>query len=140
MNTRPQVSFRCLTITADNGRPEMDERGNYRYRYAVTVRSDSTGARRRFTFHASTADYDAGRRGLGGKDLLYAFRCFVEDAAAGEQPFSDFCSDFGYDTDSRTAERIWKGCRAAGGKLADLFHTDTDPVDLLDELSAAGIE
>ena len=34
----------------------------------------------------------------------------ASDASAGEQTFYDFCSEFGYDHDSRKAEATWKAC------------------------------
>ena len=41
-------------------------------------------------------------------DLLY---CLLTDVNAGEESFPDFCSDFGYDEDSRKALGIWEACR-----------------------------
>lgn len=40
-------------------------------------------------------------------DVLY---CLASDARAGDMSFDDFCSDFGYDSDSRKAEQTWKAC------------------------------
>ena len=34
----------------------------------------------------------------------------VVDASCGELSFDEFCRDYGYDTDSRKAERTWKAC------------------------------
>lgn len=36
--------------------------------------------------------------------------CLVSDARSGEMSFSEFCSEFGYDTDSRRAERTHAAC------------------------------
>ena len=36
----------------------------------------------------------------------------ILDASCGDQSFEDFCSDFGYDEDSRKAERTWRDCTA----------------------------
>ncbi len=43
--------------------------------------------------------------------------CIVRDAEAGEQDFADFCADFGYDQDSRRAERTWKTCRSMAPRV-----------------------
>lgn len=36
--------------------------------------------------------------------------CLVSDVSAGEQTFEDFASEFGYDVDSRKAEKTWRQC------------------------------
>lgn len=43
--------------------------------------------------------------------------CLVSDAAGGEQSFEDFCSGFGYDSDSSNAEATWKQCVKIAPKL-----------------------
>jgi hypothetical protein len=54
-------------------------------------------------------------------DLLY---CLMSDAAAGGMSFEDFCSAFGYDTDSRKAEAAHKACKKAAEKPEQLLGTD----------------
>jgi hypothetical protein len=39
------------------------------------------------------------------------------DARAGDQSFEEFCGDYGYDPDSRTAERTWKACARTAPRL-----------------------
>jgi hypothetical protein len=36
--------------------------------------------------------------------------CLVSDASAGDQTFEEFCSEFGYDVDSRKAEATFRAC------------------------------
>jgi hypothetical protein len=48
------------------------------------------------------------------------------DTSAGEQSFADFCSDFGYDVDSRKAEKIWKACATLAPKVRRLLGDDFD--------------
>lgn len=43
------------------------------------------------------------------------------DADSGDRIFDDFCSDLGYDPDSRKAERIWKACRRMAPKIRRLL-------------------
>jgi hypothetical protein len=61
--------------------------------------------------------------------------CLASDSHCSSMSFEDFCSEFGYDTDSRNAERTWKACRhntnrlqkflVTGKRLADLvFNTE----------------
>ena len=44
--------------------------------------------------------------------------CLLSDASAGEMTFEEFCSEFGYDTDSRKAEATYRACvRSRAGVL-----------------------
>ena len=51
-------------------------------------------------------------------DVLHSL---LMDATAFEQTFEDWCSDFGYDTDSRKAEQTYQACVAEGRALASAF-------------------
>jgi hypothetical protein len=42
--------------------------------------------------------------------------CLVADADALDYSFEEWCGDFGYDTDSRTAEKTYKACCKSGMK------------------------
>lgn len=46
--------------------------------------------------------------------------------------FENFCADFGYDTDSRKAERTYKACRKEWKQVAKLF--TADQLELLQEI------
>ena len=83
-----------------------------RNKYFIYVTNTKTGAKTRFTFWDSL--YNT-RRGvvLDGDNLLNAFYCFVEDACNGLYSFSEFCGEFGYDEDSRSAKRIYNACKRA---------------------------
>ena len=52
------------------------------------------------------------------KEVIYAL---LSDGYAGSLSFEDFCSDFGYDTDSRKAFATWEACKESGEKLGKLF-------------------
>jgi hypothetical protein len=63
-------------------------------------------------------------------DVADVVSCLLLDGTACGQSFSEWCSDFGYDTDSRKALAIYEGCQENGDKLrAVLGH------DLVNELS-----
>lgn len=47
--------------------------------------------------------------------------CLISDAFAGAQTFEEFCADFGYDTDSRSAEATWNACIKTTAALRRLF-------------------
>jgi hypothetical protein len=48
----------------------------------------------------------------------------LSDASAGEQSFEEFCLEFGYDPDSRKAERIHKACEKTARELRRLLGDD----------------
>jgi len=48
----------------------------------------------------------------------------LSDAQAGEQTFEDFCADFGYDSDSRKAEKIWRACQRVAKNMKRLLGKD----------------
>lgn len=50
-------------------------------------------------------------------DLLYSFLCCVGSEIYCPILFEDFCLEFGYDEDSRQAEKIHKKCLEFKGKL-----------------------
>lgn len=62
-------------------------------------------------------------------DVLY---CLCTDARAGLMTFEEFCSDFGYDPDSRKAEKTWKACEKLAPRLVKFLGEE-----LLEELSNA---
>lgn len=51
-------------------------------------------------------------------DVLYSL---ILDSSAVGQSFNSWCSDFGYDTDSRKAEATYRACQENADKLARLF-------------------
>lgn len=65
------------------------------------------------------------RMGLGhnGKEPTSAdvVSCLLSDASCAYGSFEDFCSDLGYDTDSRKAYRTYKACVKTRGHLEFLF-------------------
>jgi hypothetical protein len=47
--------------------------------------------------------------------------------------FEDFCNEFGYDTDSRSAKKIYKACKKQYTKLVELY--SESEMDLLREIN-----
>lgn len=71
----------------------------------------------RYRGRVMTVDYYTGS--LAGypttAEVLESLRL---DYDAGSETFDEFCSDFGYDTDSRKALRTWKSCATIATKLS----------------------
>ena len=56
-------------------------------------------------------------------DVLYSV---IMDTSAGEYDFDDFCGEFGYDDDSRKAEKTWKSCKTIARKTRQFLGDDFD--------------
>ena len=51
--------------------------------------------------------------------------CLADDSScADDHSFEDFCSEMGYDTDSRTAERTYKACQHTAKRLLNFLGAD----------------
>lgn len=81
--------------------------------HVVTIRNVKTRRTASFDYWASIAEpYVENRNGL--KDAL---NCLGSDALSGDDTFEGFCGNFGYDQDSRKAEKIYKACVKTYNKL-----------------------
>lgn len=97
----------------------------------VTVKNLDSGKYTSFDFWGSVVN----PRVESEYDLLNAFYCFISDALAGLESFESFCGDFGYDTDSRKAEKIYKACKRAYTKFERVSgFNDDEMYDFINEL------
>lgn len=96
--------------------------------YMITVTNTETNQKITFEFWASIANPELKTE----YDILNAFYCFVSDAIAGSYTFEEFCSEFGYDNDSRQAEKIYKKCKKQLEKLKKIY--DGDVCELANKL------
>lgn len=96
--------------------------------FKITV---SKSARASFKYYMSQADYERGIIEMENRDMIYALMSFVDDAISGEMEFHEFCGEFGYDEDSRRAEKVWKACQKSNEKAKRLF---SDLYDLGNDL------
>lgn len=61
------------------------------------------------------------REGLAvDPDLADVLHCLLSDGDACHYSFEEWCDSYGYDTDSRAAERTYLACVATGEKLSSL--------------------
>lgn len=67
------------------------------------------------------------------QENVFSFYCALSDGISAKESFEDFCYNFGYDTDSRNAERIYKTCAKTLTKLERVFKCDL--YDLVNEIS-----
>ena len=105
-----------------------------RNKYFVYVTNTDNGEKTRFTFWDSL---DNTQRGvvLDGGELLSAFYCFVSDVCSGLYSFHEFCGEFGYDEDSRKAERIFNACKRSYKSFSRVSGLDDSSIyDFINEL------
>lgn len=99
-----------MTVTKTDRNPNMlDHRGSH-WRCTFSLEG------RRASFH-----FSMGEGCQGEPKASEVLQCLCSDTQVGEQSFPDFCSEFGYDEDSRMAEKTWKGCRSNGIRLRKLL-------------------
>ncbi len=112
--------------------PNADKKDNTLHnRFKVTI-STPLG-RATFDFYGSHYDYVNGIVEMGESELKHALYCFVSDACSAKNSFEDFCSEFGYDEDSRKAEKIYKACEKSLSQYDRLCEADI--YDIVNELN-----
>ena len=112
---------------ADKGLNKPDMWHNH---FKLTLRGNESRAT--FDFYGSQRDFEAFKRTLDDGEIKSAVRCILGDAVSGGLDFEDFCSEVGYDTDSRKAEKVHKACQRTAAKIARVFTGDL--YDLLNSL------
>lgn len=71
------------------------------FRIILTTESGRTA----HDFYGSANDCEKGKKTMDDEDLSSALWCIVDDALYGTMSFEEFCSELGYDEDSRSAEK-----------------------------------
>jgi hypothetical protein len=133
-------NFKNYSVTAklkaEGVKFPFDTKGSYNHnKFSVRVKNTYTGDRTSFDFFGSENDYNNGKVELYEEDLKHAFYCLISDSLSAVNDFEEFCSEFGYDVDSRTAERIYKGCKKQYSKAIKLVDSESDLYDLANELN-----
>lgn len=109
---RNNVRMSCAwTDTNPNIDPKDWARGTSHYRCVLKI-----GPRRMTTYFSMGSAYT---KEPSAEDLI---DCLASDAASIEnaRSFEDWCADYGYDADSRKAEKIYKTCARQAARLRNL--------------------
>lgn len=90
----------------------------------VFVQNCKTRKRFSFDFWGSIVDPNA----EDGDGAISAISCYASDGMAfrNSRNLLDFCNEFGYNEDSRKAEKIYKACEKADKRLSRVFGDDYD--------------
>lgn len=73
-----------------------------------------------------SVDFWMGQAHTAEPDAKSVLDCLLSDALAGDDTFEDFCAEFGYGADSRSAERTYQACVKTGERLRKLLGDDFD--------------
>jgi len=84
--------------------------------------------RKSYTFHFGQSI----AKGATEPTMYEVLSCLTKDDPG---TFVNFCNEFGYDYDSRSAERIWKGCVKEYNAVVRLFGKDGECMDELWEIN-----
>lgn len=76
-----------------------------------------------------SVQYHMGSAHKSSPELLGVLGCLFSDASSGDTDFSDFCSEFGYEEDSRKAEKTWKACASMNVRLHKLLGSDYSNIE-----------
>lgn len=114
------MTLPTMTVAPTDHNPHMD------YRHPM----DHWRCTLRHQGRRMSVVYSMGRGHNGmepqAKEVLESL--FLDASSASARDFADFCAEFGYDTDSRRAERIYKACQSTAMRLRKLLGDDYEAV------------
>lgn len=105
-------------IKAAHANPHMDDMAPDSKHYSVKISQVGFGPVR-----SMVVPYSMGPAHKRGPTLAGVLDCLASDASTLEnaRDFEDWCSDFGYDTDSRKAEATWRAIMEQSTQLRKLL-------------------
>lgn len=114
---------------------EKDSTGHHN-QFNISITNTDTKKRISFKYYGSIADYNNGIDYIKEEEHVFVLYCFISDAHSGYLTFDDFCGEFGYDIDSRSAEKTHKACIKSMYKAYKLdIDTEDNLRNLLNELN-----
>jgi hypothetical protein len=108
---------------------------NYHGKFKINIENVKTGYEYSFDFYGSAFDTQKHITEMNDQDLKNALENIISDAIAGNDSFEEFCSNFGYDEDSRSVERIHNACKESLSKMEYIGFTLDELYDLSNELN-----
>ena len=114
-------NFKITSTSLGNKCWNADEKQQNYNNHIVTVINIDLHKKTAFEFWGSIMNPEISTE----QELLFAFYCFLSDGQGSRYGFSEFCSEFGYDEDSRKAYKIFKACEKSL-KKAERIGIDED--------------
>ncbi len=115
------------------GFPHSEHDDMYHNHFMITVSNDS-GKTESFDYYGSYNDYCKNKTTIPDNDLRFALGCIIGDALSGLMSFDEFCDEFGYDEDSRRAERIHKAAIITTEKIQSLGINEDEMYVIVNDL------
>lgn len=109
---------------ANNKTPDWEDNGQQRNHFVVTLKQGKK--RMSFDFFDSAYNYRNGKTEITAYDALTT--CSSEINCP--DTFEDFCSEFGYEEDSRKAEKTFRALKKFSDKLKKFFGSKEIQEDL----------
>lgn len=111
IRTTPRTT--CRAVYADEPAPAGFPEGSTAW--AVTLRR--AGRRLTVPFYQGPAVCEE-------PDAAGVLSCLLLDASSVDQDFESWCGDYGYDPDSRRAEKLYRACQSIRTKLEKFLGDD----------------
>lgn len=128
-----ESQFEKSVLGFPNEGPTKTKYQDYHNEFNIIVKNDQD-YRAVFKFYGSSVDYQKNKTTMNDDDLKEALCAILEDGLYGLMDFDDFCSELGYDVDSRRAERIHKLCIETMNKLEFLGIEEQNMIDMVNEM------
>ena len=136
MNTKIDYKKNNIALNVESsfietvkGFPNSKNDDMYHNHFQITIMSHAS-IKQSFDYYGSHSDYQKGITELPVSDIRNALGCIMSDGLNGLMDFEEFCGEFGYDDDSRNAERIHKACIETSVKLESLDILDEDMITI----------
>ena len=117
-------------IDTVKGFPFVKDDQNYHNHFEISIKNLDTDEFFTSDFYGSARDCDNGIIKLNHEGLMDAIDCIISDGMYAEYSFEEFCDELGYDTDSRTAERIYNAVLKTSDKWGKIGFTPSELYDL----------
>ena len=106
---------------------------NYHGHFKITLTTESGSDS--FDFYGSAFDAGKNKTEMTDDDLMSALECIISDALTGIYSFEEFCSEFGYDEDSRSAERMHKACEDTYNRIVAIGISEDEMYEIVNDIN-----
>jgi hypothetical protein len=117
------------------GFPFDSEEKNKDYHNEFQIKISRNGIAKTFLYYDSSKAWHDGKDELTTSDLKNAVECIFNDTLSSYGDFEDFCSGFGYSTDSKSVEKTYKAMVKNGKKVKDMGFTEDELIAFVNELN-----
>ena len=106
---------------------------NYHGRFKIHLSTESGSDS--FDFYGSAFNAGKNKTVMNDDDLKNALECIISDALSGIYSFEEFCSEFGYDEDSRRADRAHKACEDTYNRIVALGISEDEMYAIVNDIN-----